>query len=665
MVSTFRRCYGGMQNQGGIPEPYVRCGHSQVEHTRNRSGLQQLALILLSMICFSSTCVPAALGQSVLQFRRGAVNGVIIEQGGHRLSVYGWQDDDVSTIDRVLLAHGRRDVLWKARPLIDAGTKATAPNRERFALETPSEFWRNFRTARFHDYAQQTTKIASGAVSIDQWVNEGDNIVWQGLKFSVLETPGFTRGSVSYIAEIDAKKTAFTGDLIYGDGQILDLYSFQDAIPEAKVRGYHGYGARLADLVQSLQKLAAEKPDLIVPARGPLIRNPAAAINRLIGRVQALYRNYLSTNALHWYFKEDRMRQCGERVLGPGADIELMPYSHHEETPTWVFENSTSRLLISDTGRGFLLDCGYQRVIDAVTDLIAQGVITGVDGIFVTHYHDDHTDMVQAAAEAFKCPVYATREYADFLENPGAYHLPAMTSNAIHNVTVLPDGHQMAWHEFELTFHFFPGQTWYHGAVFAQKEKQRPVFFVGDAFAPSGMDDYCVLNRNLLHDDSGYLLCLQKLRDIKEPFWLVNEHIQYVFSFTDDELDYLETRYRERISIMRELFPWDDPNYGVDEQWAVMYPHGTTVASGASVKLQLRLLNHSPTARVFQVRFNPPKGMSLNHASAEVSIAARQAGVVEVIATAPNEPGDFVITADIASKGMMFRDWCEGVVTIE
>ncbi|MCP4510566.1 MAG: hypothetical protein GY826_29670, partial [Fuerstiella sp.] len=169
----------------------------------------------------------------------------------------------------------------------------------------------------------------------------------------------------------------------------------------------------------------------------------------------------------------------------------------------------------------------------------------------------------------------------------------------------------------------------------------------GDAFAPSGMDDYCVLNRNLLHDDSGYLLCLQKLRDIKEPFWLVNEHVPFVFSFSGDELDYLETRYRERISILKELFPWDDPNYGVDEQWAVMYPHGTTVASGTSVKLQLRLVNHSPTDRVYKVRFNPPEGMSLSNTIGEVSIAARQTGTVEVLAKAPDVAGHFVITADV------------------
>ncbi|MCP4170048.1 MAG: MBL fold metallo-hydrolase [Fuerstiella sp.] len=603
--------------------------------------------------------------QPILRLQQGPVNGVLIEDEGQSVSVYGWQGQDAGIVDRVLLAHGRRDVVWKAIPLIQSGAKATAPNRERFALENPAEFWRNFRKGRFHDYGQQTTKIGAEAVAVDQWVNEGDRISWRDLEFAVLETPGFTRGSVTYVTDLEGKKTAFTGDLIYGDGQILDLYSFQDAIPEAGVRGYHGYGARLADLVHSLRKLDAQQTDLVVPARGPVIRNPSLAINRLIGRVQALYKNYLSTNALHWYFKEDRMRQCGERVLGAGADIELMPYSHHEETPAWVFESSTSRLLISDSGRGFLLDCGYQRVIDAVNDLIGQGVITGVDGIFVTHYHDDHTDMVQAAAETFHCPVYATAEYADLLENPAAYHLPAMTSNSIHKVKVLPDGHNMKWHEFDLTFHFFPGQTWYHGALFARKGEDRPIFFVGDAFAPSGMDDYCVLNRNLLHSDSGYLLCLQKLREIREPYWLVNEHIPFVFSFTRDELNYLQTRYQQRVTIMRKLFPWDDPNYGVDEQWATMYPHSSLVGPGASLNVQLRLINHSATERVFVARFNSPAGMSVSHSTREVTIAGRQAGLIELAATAPDIPGDFLITADISSEGIEFREWCEAVVTVE
>lgn len=595
----------------------------------------------------------------------GPVNRVLIESSDASLAVYCGPAE--ANIDRLLLTHGRRDVVTSALPLIAAGVPVIAPAGEAFALEKADDFWEAFPTSQFHDYAQQSTKILGRSIDVSRWVKQGDTVKWQDLEFAVLETPGYTRGSVTYLVVLDGKRIAFTGDLIYGDGQILDLYSFQDAIPSAQIRGYHGYGARLADLVESLQRVKAAKPDIVVPARGPVIHDPQASLDRLIDRVRRLYRNYLSTNALHWYFKEDRMKHCGERVLGQGADIELMPYSQHEKTPNWVFENSTSRLLISDTGAGFLLDCGSPRVIDAITKLIDDGIVSGVEGIFVTHYHDDHTDSVQAAAEKFSCPVYATAEYADVLERPSAYHLPAMTANPIRNVKRVANGQQKQWHEFQLTFHFFPGQTYYHGALFARKKGERPIFFIGDAFAPSGIDDYCVLNRNLVREDSGYLLCLKKLRAIKEPFWLVNEHINYVFAFSPTEMDYIEERYRQRIEILKELFPWDDPNYGIDEQWSVFYPRTLRVRRGQAVTLEVRVTNYSPQARQFAIRPRLPEGLQLVVPPQDVELAAGESGTATLAIRVPPESpaGSRLVTADIASGKMQFQSWLDAVLIVE
>ena len=64
----------------------------------------------------------------------------------------------------------------------------------------PQDFWHAFAQKRYHDYAQQSTKILADPLPIDTWVKEGDEIEWRGISFQVLETPGFTRGSVTYIA---------------------------------------------------------------------------------------------------------------------------------------------------------------------------------------------------------------------------------------------------------------------------------------------------------------------------------------------------------------------------------------------------------------------------------------------------------------------------------
>ena len=38
----------------------------------------------------------------------------------------------------------------------------------------------------------------------------------------------------------------------------------------AEIGGYHGYGGRLAQWIESLEKLAAWRPDVLVPARNYL-----------------------------------------------------------------------------------------------------------------------------------------------------------------------------------------------------------------------------------------------------------------------------------------------------------------------------------------------------------------------------------------------------------
>lgn len=596
-----------------------------------------------------------------LTFAPGPVNSVVLETNNKRMAFYSAPE----SVGRILLTHHRRDVCEINRNAAKSGTKLIAPKAEQGLIQRPRVFWNEFATKRFHDYAQQSTKTLAEALPIDRWVADGDSIDWNGFSIDVVSTPGYTRGAVSYVVGIEGRKIAFTGDLIYGDGQLFDLYSLQDEIPAAQVRGYHGYAARLADVVASCRKIAALKPDVLVPARGPIIREPSAAIAKLIARSEKLYRNYLSTNALHWYFKRGRMETCGRRVLGKDAAIELMPYSHHEDMPQWVWHHSTTRLLIAGDGHAFMLDCGSLRVIEKVKELIQSGRVKKIDGIFVTHHHDDHTDMVAAAGWEFDCPVYCLDQYADILKKPSAYHIAAMTDNPIPQIQTKRDGELLKWKEFELQFLFFPGQCLYHGALRVKKDEEKPILFIGDSFAPSGFDDYCLQNRNLIHDDTGYLLCLKKLRAQKEPYWLVNEHIPFVFSYTDKELDYLEHQYRARRAVLKELFPWDDPNYGIDEQWAACYPYGQTAKADSTVMVGVRVMNHSPKTRTFAVTFHGHHGAIADSRSQKITLQPRQIGTVQVNVDLPSAPGNCLVTADVRSEEMVFLHWCESLITIE
>lgn len=599
---------------------------------------------------------------------RGAINGVSIERSGRRLVIYGDPQGCWKTADVVLFTHGRRDVVWAGRPLVDGGAESVVPAGEAEQFSRAGDFWSAFWDKRFHDYTQQSTRVITSSMRVSRAVKEGDEVPWQDLTVRVLDTPGYSRGAVSYLVEVDGVKYGFVGDLIYGDGRLLDLYSLQDAVPQARIGGYHGYAGRIGDHIASLRKVAAQNADILVPARGPVIREPAAAIERLIQRLQAAYENYLSVSAGRWYFR-DQYDILAARAMGSADKVQWMPYAQTVEKspPDWIVPIHNSRLVLARDGSGFLIDCGSQAIIEEVNGLKDKGRLASLDGLFITHYHDDHTDKVDDLLRDQNCPVYATPIQADVLARPGDYRLPCLTANAIRRLTVVPDGHLLRWKEFTLTFYDFPGQTIYHSALLIERDTGERVFFVGDSFTPSGLDDYCLQNRNLLHPGTGYFYCLGLLESkIPADALLINEHVVEPFRFDPDQLKHMAKALRQRDTLLRELFPWDAPNYGIDEQWARIHPYGQQVKPGVWADLTVKLLNHSDKTNTFTVTLNSPNGWETEPRQASITAGPGQQVEIPFRVRVPAAPGNsiHVVTADIQTGSWDLRQWCEGLLKI-
>ncbi|HEY5916244.1 MAG TPA: hypothetical protein VIU13_02545, partial [Chryseolinea sp.] len=233
---------------------------------------------LLSVLLFFVFSFQQAYSQKIspsVSIRPGAINGIFIERNGRTLAVYGDPGNEIKKADMVLFTHFRRDVVWAGKTLVERGSHAVVPAKEKSYFVKGDSIWANLSKARFHDYANQTTKIGISPFQVRRFVKGDDVITWQNINFKVLNTPGYTRGSVSYLADIDQKRFIFTGDLIFGDGKLFDLYSFQDSL--RGIDGYHGYAARLGQLIASLQLIADQKPDFLIPCRGPIILDPGVA----------------------------------------------------------------------------------------------------------------------------------------------------------------------------------------------------------------------------------------------------------------------------------------------------------------------------------------------------------------------------------------------------
>ena len=118
---------------------------------------------LLSLLVVSVSTATYAVDVKV---EPGAVNQVLVTDGDHHLAVYGWNGPQA--VDRVLLTHGRRDVVWRAESLISREVPASAPEAERSSLATPQDFWSGFSKSRYHDYGQQSTRLRNSPLPVDQ-----------------------------------------------------------------------------------------------------------------------------------------------------------------------------------------------------------------------------------------------------------------------------------------------------------------------------------------------------------------------------------------------------------------------------------------------------------------------------------------------------------------
>ncbi len=628
--------------------------------------LTRFIILLIPCTALSADRIPLSPHVTLIQ---EAVNGVVIEKGGRNLIIYGDPTSNTTNADMVLFTHHRRDIVWPGRFLVETGAQSVVPAIEVEKFTHVTEFWSAFTQKRFHDYQQQGTKIITQPLRVDRQVREGDTIAWQNLNVQVLDTPGYTRGAVSYLVNIDKLKYAFVGDLIYGSGKLFDLYSLQDAVSEAKIMGYHGWAGRLGDLIQSLRKVQKQKPDLLIPIRGPVIKNPDEAIDLLIKRIQAVYANYLSINAGHWYFKE-RYDVLAKRVLGASVKVDWMPYAVviQKQPPDWIIPIHNTRLMVAQDKSGFLVDCGSRDIIQEVKKLLENGTIKKLDGLFITHYHDDHTDQVFELIREFPCPVYATRHSADILLHPVAYRLPAMTANPIPNLKILPDGHKMRWQEFDFTFYYFPGQTIYHDALLAEKDGGEKICFLGDSFTPSGIDDYCLQNRNILQEGWGYLYCLDLLdNQIPQQSLLINQHVLEPFQFNQPQRDRMRNTLRLRRKLLAELLPWPDANFGIDERWARCYPYGQTAKPGQTIPVEVKILNHLDSDQLYHIKPNVPDDFQIQPQEFRINIPPRQeAGAVFKITIPKNWNRKVCVpTFDIAFNLWQLNQWCEALIEIE
>lgn len=102
--------------------------------------------------------------------------------------------------------------------------------------------------------------FAFPACPVDRMVKEGDIVRIGDAVLRVVDTPGHSRGHVSYLLEERGRKSLFSGDVVFAGGKIV-LQNIWDCF--------------IQDYAESIAKLAALGIERLYPGHGPFLAEAA------------------------------------------------------------------------------------------------------------------------------------------------------------------------------------------------------------------------------------------------------------------------------------------------------------------------------------------------------------------------------------------------------
>jgi glyoxylase-like metal-dependent hydrolase (beta-lactamase superfamily II) len=553
----------------------------------------------------------------------------------------------IERITDVVVTHYHRDGVQGLARAAAAGIRIWVPPVEQDLFTDAGELWAARRAEGDYDMLQERFSLLE-SVEIAGVVSEYRTRAYGGVELFALPTPGHTPGSVTYIGEIAGRRVAFSGDLIYGPGQVWSLAATQWT--------YTGVDGQAAAIL-SLGLLDRHEPAVLLPAHGEPMEEPASAIaqtQRRLGELMELRRS----EETPWDL---------ERWLTDPWEV-LTPHVLRNRTSM-----ATSYALLSDSGSALLIDWGYdlwtghpsggprstcRPRLESVEALHRNHGVERVDAVVTTHYHDDHVAGLNLLREVHGTQVWSPQNVAPILEDPALYDLPCLWFDPISVDRVLPFGEPIVWHEHELTVHPLPGHTHYAAAIEFQADGKR-MLATGDqqSLESNGRSilNYQYRNRFSFDDFVQSADLYARVR----PDLLLTGHWD-AHELNDQQIAQLAKDGRRVGELHRELLPFGDAE-GFPARFT---PYRATVPAGVGVELTVEVRNPFDRAETARVRLVLPDGWSSEPALHELGLEPCGEARATFTVVPAGAAGPRPIAADLTVGDVPFGQQAEALVTV-
>jgi len=483
----------------------------------------------------------------------------------------------VAQVDMALLTHAHRDQCFGMPAVIGHGAEIVAPQKEKPYLnkEEVRQFWnRHFPLVNSVTYY---SVLSSGYEEVQCRLAAGDVIEWGGFRLEAIDAAGHTPGQLAYLLRHPDGDVLFCGDAACEGGKLWKGYSLE---------WHHCDPTGAEAACQTLVQLIRLAPQRLAPSHGSIVHGDVAGQLTLALEDLRSYKICTSFENYHIH--------TGGRLISPRVPVlSTVKIGHFT---AWrlserLWNQDNTYFLLSSNNRCLVVDCGYGYYQNFIPEFLEYLGCSGVDVVIPTHAHNDHVEYMPFLKNRYGAEIWALEHLCDVVEAPERYWQPF---SRWANMTVdrkLQDRSEIAWNEYNLKFHWYPGQTAFGSAIETVVDGKH-VLFTGDNFFPvdqwAGTGGIMGLNRGL---PAGHTYSAERTLEIA-PEWLLTGHA-YPFLYDADEFQSRANWGREALRRMQKLAPpGSDWRIHFDPHYLSAYPFMQTVKRGE--RLMVWLVGESP-----------------------------------------------------------------------
>jgi glyoxylase-like metal-dependent hydrolase (beta-lactamase superfamily II) len=325
-------------------------------------------------------------------------------------------DAGVKRVEGVLFTHHHREQCQGAPRLLGRGAQVAAPEAERALFERPLDF-RKLNVSlgdAFTIHGCSYVRPPIQPVPLNRTLQTNDTFAWRGHEFICLDTRGNSPGGMTYLLRRGDRTLAFSGDLILDGAR---MHTWFDAEWD------YGFAAGIKALRESILRLSARQPDLLLPSQGTVIRNPQKQLRRYADKLERLQKLYV-----RGYDPEGGSVAYRDKVSTPTVVSNVFQVSPHlfkfKRPNFWP----NFGLILADSGRALVVDCGLldEKFLDtALAGMREQFGLKAIDAVIITHMHGDHFLEVPHLREKWGAPIWALDNMVDKMEHPERFDYAA------------------------------------------------------------------------------------------------------------------------------------------------------------------------------------------------------------------------------------------------